>query len=96
MGKVCKSWAVCKGAGFPQPFAQRDYRCPDKLSGRGQKVRPLFAGAYRKVRKYDESGPPRHPACTLDVDRFSVILSFWFGVGNQPNPSYDSTVGAAK
>ena len=25
-----------------------------------------------------------------------VILSFWFGVSNQPNPSYDSTVGAAK
>jgi hypothetical protein len=25
-----------------------------------------------------------------------LILSFWFGVSNQPNQSYDSTVGAAK
>jgi len=25
-----------------------------------------------------------------------LVLSFWFGVSNQPNQSYDSTVGAAK
>ena len=25
-----------------------------------------------------------------------LILTFWFSVSNQPNQSYDSTVGAAK